>query len=78
MLKNLKEYGGILSDEDFAMHLPPLTFTAILSSGDEVELCPAGSEKSVTKQNFEEYIDLVLKARFMEASEQMKSVMSGV
>ena len=78
MLNNLKQFGGILSDEDFEMSMPPLTFTAILSSGEEVELCPGGENKSVTKANYSEYIDLVLKARSNETSEQMKSVIAGM
>ena len=44
------------------------------SSGEEVELCPGGEGKPVVKQNYQEYIDLVLQARSYEASEQMKSV----
>ena len=69
MLNNLKQYAGILSEEEFAVSMPPLMFTALLSSGEEVELCPGGEGKPVVKQNYQEYIDLVLQARSYEASE---------
>lgn len=53
-------------------------FTTVLSHGEEVELCPGGTEKFVTKENLQEFTDLVIKARFLEAADQMKAVCSGV
>ena len=76
MLNNLRQYSGFLTDEDFASTIDQ-TFTTVLSSGDEVSLCPGGETKLVTKENLNEFIDLVLKARSAEASEQMKALMEG-
>lgn len=40
-------------------------------------LCPDGATKQVTKANIE-FIDLVLKARFSEANEQMQALQGGI
>ena len=80
MLNSIRQYSGFLLDEEFANTVSESLkgFTTVLSSGDEVELCPGGEAKEVTKENFEEYISLVLQARSMESCEQMKSLLSGI
>lgn len=77
MLNNLRQYSGFLGDDEFAASIDQ-TFTTVLSSGDEVSLCPGGESKAVTKQNLNEFIELVLKARSAEAETQMNAIISGV
>ena len=67
MLANLRQYSGLLSEEEFDASIDQ-TFTTVLSNTDEVELCPGGQEKRVTKGNVNEFIDLVLKARASESA----------
>ena len=43
-------------------------FTTVLSNGDEIELCPEGEQRKVRRDNIDEFIGLVLKARFNEAN----------
>jgi hypothetical protein len=47
-------------------------------NGQEVELCENGKEKSVTKENYEEFIKLLLRKRFDEGKEQMVWIKEGV
>lgn len=54
------------------------TFTTVLSNGEEVELCKDGQAQRVTKTNIEEFIALVIKARFSEATEQIKAIQQGI
>ena len=68
MLTDLNKHGRELSDEEFAA-VGDYNFTAMLSNGEEVELCDGGQEKKVNKENLSEYINLVVKARFSEATE---------
>ena len=53
-------------------------FTTVLSNGEEVALCPGGGEKQVTKENMNEFIQLVLEARFNEAKEQVAALRKGL
>lgn len=76
-MNDLKNYSAALSDEEFAATIDQ-NFTTVLSNGDEVVLCEGGEEKQVRKDNIEEFIDLVLKARSMEASEQTKAIQEGI
>jgi hypothetical protein len=41
-------------------------------------LCPGGGEKPVTKENMNEFIKLVLEARFNEAKEQVAALRGGL
>lgn len=50
----------------------------LLSDASEVELCFKGSEKDVTADNVEEYIELLVKARLGEFDEQMKHIKAGI
>ena len=68
VLMDLREYSSSLSDEEFEATID-LTFTTILSNGDEIELCTGGADKKVLKANVEEFISLVIKARSVEAFE---------
>jgi len=73
MRKNLKEY----SAAEFDM-VTENVFKTKLSSGKEVELCEDGKNKRVDHKNLEEYIKLVLKARFEESSMQIKWIQEGM
>lgn len=53
-------------------------FTTRISNGEEVELCPGGAEKRVTKENVSEFINLILEARINENKPQMQAVKEGV
>ena len=68
MLVNMKQYGGILSANDFAASIDQ-NFTTVLSNGSEVSLCPGGETKKVTHANMDEFINLVLIARSNENSD---------
>lgn len=67
MLVNMKQYGSMLSADDFAASIDQ-NFTTVLSNGSEVSLCPGGETKKVTQANMEEFINLVLVARSNENS----------
>ena len=54
------------------------SFTTVLSSGQEVELCENGRNMVVTKDNYEKFIRLMLQKRFEEGREQMAWVKEGV
>jgi len=43
-----------------------------------VPLCAGGASKQVTKENMDEYIELVVKTRFNEASEQLEQIKKGI
>lgn len=73
VLGDLRNHGTSLSDEDFETSVDQ-TFTTVLSNGEEVELCKDGQSQRVTKTNIEEFIALVIKARFSEATEQTKAI----
>lgn len=77
MLANLRQYSGFLSDEEFDASIDQ-TFTTVLSNGDEVELCPDGELKRVTKSNVDHFIDLVLKARANESAQQLSALRGGM
>ena len=49
-------YGPSLSDEEFEMQ--GQVFRTALSNGEEVDLCPGGSEKAVTKANLQEFVQM--------------------
>jgi hypothetical protein len=62
VIKDLKEYGKTLTDEEFEAQ--GQVFTTVLSNGQEVELLPDGAEMPVTRQNLGQFIDLLLEKRF--------------
>ena len=66
----------MLSDDDFEAGVDQ-AFTTVLSTGEEVPICPDGENKKVTKSNIDEFCTLVLKARANEATEQVKAIRSG-
>jgi len=68
VLTDMQTHGESLSDEDFAAAVDQ-SFTTVLSNGTEVELCHEGESKKVRRDNIDEFIGLVLKARFSEATE---------
>lgn len=55
-----------------------LSFTTILSNGEQVNLKPGSVAEAVTADNVSEYIDLVMKTRFKESKEQIKAMQSGM
>lgn len=67
----------MLTEEDFEASIEQY-FTTILSNSTEVDLCPDGSTRKVTKRNLNEFIELVLKVRSAEAKEQMEAIKSGI
>jgi E3 ubiquitin-protein ligase HECTD3 len=73
MRKNAKT----MSDEEFKYGVDQ-NFMTVLNNGQEVEVCEDGKEKMVTKDNIEEYIQLVLKTRFAEGKEQIAWIREGI
>lgn len=55
-----------------------LTFKTILSNGEEINLKPGEEIETVTKDNLQEYIDLVMKTRFNESKEQIEAMREGI
>ena len=68
VLVDLRDHSSKLPDEEFAKTVK-LTFKTILSNGEEANLKPGEEIEKVTKDNLQEYIDLVLKTRFNESRE---------
>ena len=66
-----------MSDEEFKYGVDQ-NFMTVLNNGQEVEVCEDGKEKMVTKDNIEEYIQLVLKTRFAEGKEQIALIREGI
>jgi hypothetical protein len=56
---------------------PGLKFVAVQANGNHVNLCENGDTKSVTYDNAEEYVNLVLAARFKESDKQMECITKG-
>jgi len=76
-LRSLQQYGSMLPDEEFEATVEEY-FTTVLSNGVQVPLCANGETKKVTKQNLNEFIELVLKIRFNEAHEQVTAIQDGI
>ena len=68
MLIDLRDHSSMLTEDEFSQSVD-LTFTTILSNGEEINLKPGYEVEKVTKGNLSEYIDLVLKARFNESKD---------
>lgn len=69
----MRQYSSSLTDEEFEATIDQ-NFTTVLSNGDEVVLCEGGEEKMIKKDNIEEFIALVVKARSSEAFEQNRAI----
>lgn len=76
-LQELRKNAKELSAKDFEMSYEQ-NFETDLSSGKKVNLCEGGSSKLVTSKNVEEFIELVLKARFNESHQQIKWIQEGM
>lgn len=57
-----------MTDEEFDMTVDQ-NFTTVLSDGTEVILCPDGENRKVRKGEIDEFIELVLQARFNECKQ---------
>lgn len=57
-----------MTDEEFDMTVDQ-NFTTVLSDGTEVILCPDGENRKVRKGGIDEFIELVLQARFNECKQ---------
>ena len=68
VLTDLKNYSKDLSDQDFNESVDQ-NFTTVLSNGNEISLVPDGQNRKVKKQDIDEFIDLVVQARFSESFE---------
>ena len=77
VLTDLRKHSKSLSDEEFKETISQ-NFTTVLSNGDEVILCDGGTDRMVQKSDIDEFIDLVLKARASEATEQVKAIQDGM
>lgn len=53
-------------------------YTTVLSNGEEIALEPDGEFKKVKKANINEFINLVVKARFNESKLQTKAIQQGM
>jgi E3 ubiquitin-protein ligase HERC2 len=67
VLRDLQKYSKTLSDEEFEAGVEQY-FTTVISSGEEVPLCPDGENIRVTKENLTDFIDKVLDARRQESA----------
>lgn len=76
-LDNLRLNGKQLTEETFEDGVDEY-FVTILSNGAQVELCTGGKSKRVTKQNFEEYFNLVVNVRLTESDKQMRAIREGL
>lgn len=77
VLTDLQNHGASLSDADFEAGVDQ-NFTTILSNGHEIELCENGQERKVTKDSINEFINLVIQARFNESTQQNKAIQEGL
>lgn len=66
-----------MSEDDFQYAVDEY-FVTLLSNGKEVELCPGGKTRKVTKANMEEYINSIVNVRLNEAEKQMRAIREGV
>ena len=78
VLTDLRNKGAALTDEVFEQEIASQYFTSCLSNGDEVELCPDGASRRVQKADIEEFISLVIEARFKESMEQIRAIQEGI
>lgn len=67
IIHDLQEHSQKDSLDVFNEYARQLNFTTTLSNGVEVELCENGAEKCLTKENLQEFIDLVVKTRIEES-----------
>ena len=72
----MKDHAQNLSDEHFDAGVDQY-FTTVLSTGEEVPLCPEGETIKVTKSNIDEFCKKVLEARTNEAKEQVEAIRLG-
>ena len=77
VLVDLKKRGPTLAYEQFAEELD-LKFTTVLSNGEEINLKPGEEVEEVAPWNYEEYISLVMKARFNESKKQIDAMRQGI
>ena len=77
VITDMQSYSASLSDADFAAGVDQ-NFSTVLSNGDEVALCENGQDRKVTKESIDEFIGLVLKARFAEGTQQIKAIQEGL
>ena len=66
-----------LSEDEFQYAVDEY-FVTLLSNGKEVELCPGGKGRKVTKANMEEYISSIINVRLNESEKQMRAIREGV
>jgi len=76
VLRDLQQYASTLSDDDFEAGVDQY-FTTVLSSGEEVPLCPGGEAIKVTKANIDDFAKQVLEARSKEAAVQVEAIREG-
>lgn len=72
----MQNYATSLSDEDFDAGVDQY-FTTVLSSGQEVPICPGGESIKVTKANIDEFAAMVLEARSKETTVQVEAIREG-
>lgn len=76
-LIELQKQAKKLKDEEFAAGCDE-TFVTRISNGEEVELCKGGRDKKVTRDNVEEFINLIIEARINENKIQMDAIKEGI
>ena len=76
-LKDIKKHGSELKPEEFEVIVDEF-FVTQLTDGKKFELCQDGESKKVTQDNYQEFIDLVIKARLNEAQKQMEWLREGI
>lgn len=73
----LQATAAAFSAEDFNMGVDE-TFTTILSNTKQAAICPGGEDIAVTYDNYQQFIELSMKARLNEAETQLKWLKEGV
>ena len=62
-LKDLLGHSVTMGEEEFATAAGQQNFVTMLSHGTEVSICDDGYQKQVTRENVQEFINLVIQAR---------------
>lgn len=68
IMKDVEKYARMFKDRPGEFDaLVSENFTTMLSNKKTISLCPGGENKKVTLENYQEFIDLTVKARLTES-----------
>jgi E3 ubiquitin-protein ligase HERC2 len=77
LYQTLKQLASKEESKQSAIPLQKIAFTTELSDGTFVKLTEEGDDEYVNEENSQQYIDLVLSARFQESKKQMDAIKAG-